>query len=339
MPAIGSQSEPAADDVSLFLGVSPAAGRVREQIRVASNSTATVLITGESGVGKEVVAREIHIKSPRKRGAFVALNCAAIPDPLLESEIFGHEAGAFTDAKTVHRGALERAHGGTLFLDEVGDLSPSAQPKLLRALEAGETLRVGGERPTALDVRFIAATNHPLRSMCKEGRFRLDLYYRLCVFEIRVPPLRDRLDDIVLLAEHFARLEMNAAGYDFDGIAPSSLPLLLSHPWRGNVRELRAVVERAIATRPSPRLEIRASVLDLETDPRISLRGLFNEDWKTARGRFEAAYASQLLDRHDHDVKKAAHAAGLVPRSLYKMLRRLGLRPGPPCEEGGDEEE
>ena len=339
MPSLASHSEPAADGESAFLGVSPTARSVRDQIRAAAATTATVLIVGESGVGKELVAREIHLKSPRRREAFVALNCAAIPDPLLESEIFGHEVGAFTDAKTLHRGALERAHGGTLFLDEIGDLSRSAQPKLLRALEAGETIRVGGERATALDVRFVAATNHPLRAMCREGLFRLDLYYRLCIIEIRVPPLRKRLDDIVVLAEHFARLEMNAAGLAFECIAPCSLPLLLAHPWRGNVRELRAVVARAIATHPSPRLEIRASVLDLETDPRISLRGLFNEDWKSARERFEAAYAAQLLDRHDHDIKKAAQAAGLVPRSLYKMLRRLGLRPGPPCEEGGDEKE
>ena len=318
---------------SAFLGVSAASERVREQILSAAATNATVLITGESGVGKELVAREIHLRSARGLEAFVTLNCAAIPDPLLESEIFGHEAGAFTDAKTVHRGALERAHGGTIFLDEVGDLSPSAQPKLLRALEAGETVRVGGERPTVFDVRFIAATNHSLRRMCREGRFRLDLYYRLCVIEIHVPPLRNRLEDIEMLAEHFARLEMTAAGLEFERIAPCSLPLLIAHPWRGNVRELRSTVGRAVATHPSPRLEIRAPMFDTESDPSISLRALFNDDWKTARARFEAAYAAQLLDRNDHDVKKAALAAGLVPRSIYKMLRRLGLRAGPPCDE------
>jgi DNA-binding NtrC family response regulator len=330
------QATYAVERPSEFLGVSSAAQRVREQIRAAAATRATVLITGESGVGKELVAREVHLRSTRGRGTFVALNCAAIPDNLLESELFGHEAGAFTDANTVHRGALERAHKGTIFLDEIGDLSVPAQPKLLRALEAGEAMRVGGERPTALDVRFIAATNHPLKAMCKEGRFRLDLYYRLCVIEIRVPPLRDRIDDIVLLAEHFARQGMQAAGQEFECIRPCSLPLLMSYPWRGNVRELRSVIERAIAAHPSPRLEIRAQELDLESDPKVSLAGLFKDDWKTARDRFEAAYAAHLLDRNEHDVKKAAHAAGLVPRSLYKMLRRLGLRPGPPC--GGAEE-
>jgi DNA-binding NtrC family response regulator len=321
-----------------FLGLSGAAERVREQIRAAAATRATVLITGESGVGKELVAREVHLRSARGHGTFVALNCAAIPDPLLESELFGHEAGAFTDAKAVHRGALERAHKGTMFLDEIGDLSSSAQPKLLRALEAGETTRVGGEQPTALDVRFVAATNHSLKAMCKEGRFRFDLYYRLCVIEIRVPPLRERIDDIAVLADHFARLGMAAAGAEYECIAPCSIPLLMAHPWRGNARELRSAVERAIAVHPARKLEIRSQELDLESDPRVSLAGLLKDDWKTARERFEAAYAAHLLDRNEHDVKKAAQAAGLVPRSLYKMLRRLGLRPGPPCGGGAEQE-
>jgi len=338
MPVDRSHPNRAGDSSCSFLGVSPAAAHVREKIRLAAETKATVVITGESGVGKELVAREIHAQSRRARAAFVALNCAAIPDSLLESEIFGHEIGAFTDAKNLHHGALEQAHLGTLFLDEVGDLSPSAQPKLLRALEANEILRVGAERPTPLDVRFIAATNHHLRSMCKEGRFRRDLYYRLCVLEIRVPPLRDRIEDILLLAEHFAGLAMRAAGREFERIAPSSLPLLKAHPWRGNVRELRSVVERAIATHPSPQLEIRSSEFDVESDPRVSLQGLFRDDWKTARERFEAAYATHLLDRHDHDVKKAAEAAHLVPRSLYKMIRRLGLRavPSGGTRDGGE---
>lgn len=190
---------------SLFLGDSEAARRVRHLICSAAATRAPVLITGESGVGKELVAREIHLRSNRARGPFVAINCAAIPDSLLESEIFGHEVGAFTDAKARHRGALERAHGGVMLLDEIGDLSPSAQPKLLRALEAGELLRVGGEKPTPLDVRFLAATNHSLHDLCKQGRFRIDLYYRVSIIRIDVPPLRDRVDDILVLAEHFAR--------------------------------------------------------------------------------------------------------------------------------------
>jgi len=339
MPSTGTRSDGEPEFPPLFLGTSAAARKVREEIARAARTDATVLILGESGVGKEIVAREIHLRSERRRGPFVALNCAAIPDTLLESEIFGHEAGAFTDARVAHRGALERAHGGTLFLDEVGDLSPSAQPKLLRALEGGESLRVGGERARPLDVRFVSATNHPLRAMARDGRFRLDLFYRLRVIELRVPPLRDRLDDILVLAEHFARHAMSASGRTFRGLAPSSVPLLMTHGWPGNVRELRSVIERAIALDPAPLLEIGDDCLDMETDPRITLRGLFKEEWKTARARFEAAYAAQLIGKHEGDVKKAARAAGLVPRSLYKMLRRLGLRPGPEPPEGGSGEE
>jgi DNA-binding NtrC family response regulator len=223
---------------------------------------------------------------------------------------------------------LERAHGGTLFLDEVGDLSPQAQPKLLRALEAGESLRVGGERARPLDVRFVSATNHPIRHMTKEGRFRLDLYYRLRVIEVRVPPLRDRLDDIVALAEHFARLAMTASGRSFEGLAPESIPLLMSHRWPGNVRELRSVVERAIAIDPSPRLTVDDACLDLETDPRITLRGLFKKEWKAARIDFEAAYAAQLIGKHGGRRSKGGPGRRPGARSLYKMLRRLGLRPG-----------
>jgi DNA-binding NtrC family response regulator len=152
----------------------------------------------------------------------------------------------------------------------------------------------------------------------------------LAVIEICVPPLRHRIDDIAPLADHFARLEMKAAGLEFECIAKCSMPMLLAHPWRGNVRELRAAIERAIAKHPSRKLEILPEDIDLESDPNISLQNLFMDDWKTARDKFEAAFAAQLLIRNDHDVKKAAQAAGLVPRSLYKMLRRLGLRPGPP---------
>jgi len=329
-------TEPSTEPSTLFLGGGSAALRVRMLLCAAAAARAPVLVTGESGVGKELVAREIHLRSARGRGPFQALNCAAIPETLLESEIFGHEVGAYTDARTLHRGVLERASGGTMFLDEIGDLSLSAQPKMLRALETGETLRVGGERPTPVDVRFIAATHQPLRDMCKEGRFRIDLYYRLSVIRIHVPPLRDRADDIPLLAEHFARLETSAAGRAFERIAPCSLPLLAAHPWPGNVRELRAAVARAVAAHPAPQLEIRAADLELDSDPQLSLEGLFRDEWKSARDRFEAAYAAHLLDRHDHDVRKAAQAAGLVPRSIYKMLRRIGLRPGPPCDERGN---
>ena len=310
-----------------FLGVSAGAARIREEIALAARGDTTVLITGESGVGKELVARGIHRLSTRGSRPFVALNCAAIPDTLVESELFGHEPGAFTDARLAHRGALEQASGGCLFLDEVGDLSPAAQPKLLRALESGEVRRVGGECALPFDVRFLAATNHPLRKMCRDGRFRADLYYRLRVIELRVPPLRDRPEDIPILAEHFARCHAERTGRPFRGLGGGSVSRLLAHSWPGNVRELRSVVERAGALAGAAPLEVRPGDLSVDTtDPRLPLAGLLDQDWKTARARFETTYAAQLLDRHRGDVKAAARAAGLVPRSFYKMVRRLGLR-------------
>lgn len=317
-----------ASERALFLGDSDGARRVRREIRHASGTDATVLIVGESGCGKEIVAREVHRASARQEGPFVPVNCAAIPESLFEAELFGFEAGAFTDAKRRHRGVLERAHRGTLFLDEVGDLALSAQPKLLRAIENGETCRVGGETTDTVDVRFVAATNHGLGKMCREGRFRADLLFRLRVIEIRVPPLRDRKDDIVPLAEHFARLELAAIGMAFDRFDDPSKTALRAHPWTGNVRELRSVVARAVAAEAARVLHVEPNHLALDSDPRVSLRGLLEQDWKTARQRFEKAYAERALERAEGDVREAARAAGLVPRSLYKMLRRLGLRRG-----------
>ena len=313
---------------SEFLGTSPAAEKVRRLIGRAARVESTVLITGESGVGKELVAREVHARSKRHGNSFVPLNCAAIPDALIEAELFGHEAGAFTDARERRRGAFELADRGTLFLDEVGDLSLSAQPKLLRALESGEILRVGGERIHNTDIRVVAATNHDLKAMCQEGRFRTDLYYRLCVLEIRVPPLRERIEDVPRLANYFARKLAGRTGRSLAAISDEAIADLQGYHWPGNVRELKHVMERAMAMSS-------AGVLDpdcFEMDP-ISLpgtmRGLLESDWKNARDGFEATYARNLMLKHEGSVKKAARAAGLAPGSLYKMLRRLGLRPGP----------
>jgi DNA-binding NtrC family response regulator len=311
-----------------FLGESRAAEMVREQVARAAAVDAPVLVLGESGVGKELVARGIHERSRRAPAPFITLNCAAIPDGLVESELFGHEPGAFTDGRTLRRGAFELADHGTLFLDEVGDLSAMAQPKLLRSLESGEYLRVGGERPRQADLRVIAATNHDLHKMSVEGRFRSDLLYRLRVIEIRVPPLRYRREDIPLLAERFARAFASHQGRSFRGFAPEALTALSRYPWPGNVRELRSVVQRALAFQPDGLVD--GTVLDLDpvSAGRIGLRALLDEDWKTARFRFESAYASHLLGRFGGSVREAALAAGLAPRSLYKMLRRQRDRRG-----------
>ena len=305
-----------------FLGVSRAAATVREQIARAAAVDAPVLVVGESGVGKELVARGIHDRSVRGTAAFVALNCAAIPDGLVESELFGHEPGAFTDGRSLRRGAFELADRGTLFLDEVGDLSLSAQPKLLRSLESGEYLRVGAEQARRADLRVIAATNHDLHRMSVENRFRADLLYRLRVIEIRVPPLRHRREDVSLLAERFAHQFARAHRQPFLGFSEEAIQALVRYPWPGNVRELRSVVQRALSFRIDGLVD--GSVLDLDpvSAGRIGLRALLDEDWKIARRKFEAAYASHLLGRFGGSVREAAQAAGLAPRSLYKMLRR-----------------
>jgi transcriptional regulator with PAS, ATPase and Fis domain len=288
-----------------------------------------VLVRGESGVGKELVAREIHARSSRGDGPFVPVNCAAIPDTLIESELFGHRAGAFTDARRSRRGAFELSDGGTLFLDEVGDLSRMAQPKLLRALESREFTPIGGESPTKVDLRVVSATNHNLSAMRKEGDFRSDLYYRLSVIEIHVPPLRVRKADIPELVEHFARTLAENSGRPFSHVGSAALEMLAEHSWPGNVRELKATLERALAMSSGMILDPSCFDLDLISSPGTSLPGIMSGDWRSAKKDFETAYVRRLLKKHDGNVYKAARAANLSPRSLYKILRRLGLRPGP----------
>ncbi len=310
---------------SRIIGASAAAEKIRHDIVRAAKSDATILIVGESGVGKELVAREIHRRSPRAPRPFVAVNCAAIPDTLIESELFGHEAGAFTDARVRRRGAFELALGGTLFLDEVGDLSLNAQPKLLRAIESGQIARVGGEETQQLDLRIVAATNHDLRAMSRRGTFRWELYYRLRILEIRVPPLRERTEDIPELALHFGTAIANNMKREFRGISPGAAELLRVHPWPGNVRELRAVIEHAMAMSSSAYLPAESLRLDPASSPGMSIEPLLDQDWRTAKEQFESAYAANLLRRHGAHVADAARAAGLAPRSLYKILHRLGM--------------
>jgi DNA-binding NtrC family response regulator len=311
-----------------FLGSSSAARQIRNEVLRAARADATVLITGESGVGKELVARELHRRSARAPQPFVTVNCAAIPDTLIESELFGHEAGAFTDARTKRRGAFELAVGGTLFLDEVGDLSLYAQPKLLRAIETGEIARVGSEQTQQLDLRIIAATNHDLRAMCKREVFRWDLYYRLRIVEIHILPLRERPEDISELALHFATAIAKKMKKEFRGISPGAAEKLRLHPWPGNVRELRAVVENAMTMFSGALLSAESLRLDPVSSPAQNLEPLLDRSWHSAKEQFESTYATRLLRSHGENVTEAARAAGLSRRSLYKILHRLGLRRG-----------
>ena len=232
-------------DAPPLIGVSKAMERIRELIEKVAPTDARVLITGESGVGKEVVARHIHMKSKRADGPFVSINCGALPSELIESELFGHEKGAFTSAVRQHIGSFERAHGGTLFLDEIGEMPPSAQVKLLRALEEKAIIRVGGEKKIPVDVRVISATNKDLKKEIDKGNFRLDLYHRINVVEIHIPPLRERPEDIPPLVEHFVE-QLHSEGMPKKEFLPETIKVLQELPWYGNIRELKNAVERLL---------------------------------------------------------------------------------------------
>ncbi|WP_025323226.1 sigma-54-dependent transcriptional regulator [Deferrisoma camini] len=233
-------------DFSSIIGRSRPMRELFETLALVAPSDATVLITGESGTGKELVANAIHQNSPRRDKPFVKVNCAALHENLLESELFGHERGAFTGATAQRKGRFELAHGGTLFLDEIGDMSPATQAKVLRVIQEGEFERLGGTRTLRVDVRVIAATHRDLEAMVAEGAFRQDLYYRLSVVPVHLPPLRDRPEDIPLLAEHFLRIYAEKNRKPVAGFTPEAMDLLVRHDWPGNVRELQNAVERAV---------------------------------------------------------------------------------------------
>jgi transcriptional regulator with GAF, ATPase, and Fis domain len=253
-----------------LIGDSPVMKEIERQISLVAPTNATVLIRGESGVGKELVARAIHALSPRREGPFVCLNCAAITETLLESELFGHEKGAFTGATEKKIGKFEAAHGGTIFLDEIGEMPPTTQAKLLRVLEGHPFERVGGSTPIRADVRVVAATNQPLEQALQAGTFRRDLFYRLQVVEIQVPPLRQRKSDIPLLARHFLARFTRETGRKIRDFTPAALQKLLDYSWPGNVRELRNAIERAVVLSKGPLLDaadIWLSPLPTEESP------------------------------------------------------------------------
>jgi DNA-binding NtrC family response regulator len=286
--------------------------------RIAGFDT-TVLIQGETGTGKELVARAIHYTGPRADRPFVVIDCAAIPEPLFESELFGHERGAFTGAVATRRGLLETAQGGTCFLDEVSELSGSLQAKLLRVLQDRVLRRVGGNEPIPVDVRLVAATNRDLRKRVEDGAFREDLYYRLNGVTIAMPALRDRRDDVVLLAEHFARKYAGAAGKAVEGFAPETLAVLCAHPWPGNVRELEHAVERAVALARSPLLLPEDLPADVRAQaaraPELPARRMTLEELKHW-------YVALVLEEAGGNKVRAAEILGIDRRTLYRILER-----------------
>jgi len=304
-----------------MVGVSAAWRAAVEQAELAARSDARILLTGESGTGKELLAAHIHELSPFAAGPFIKVNCAAIPTELLESELFGHEKGAFTGAAALRRGKFELADGGTIFLDEVGDLHPASQAKLLRVLQEGEFHRVGGERTIRVNVCVIAATNRDLAALAARRQFREDLYYRLSVVPIRVPPLRERPEDIRPLAEYF--LEDFCARNNFKPkrLDEGVFPLLAGYAWPGNARELRNVVERMAILAPGPRIGPESVPLELRSSsnerPLSALR--------YARDSAERQCLERALEEHGWNVSAAARALGMERTNLHKRMRALGL--------------
>jgi two-component system, NtrC family, nitrogen regulation response regulator NtrX len=307
-----------------IVGRSPAIRSVLDLIRRVGPSMARVLIAGEHGTGKELVARALWASGPRREMPFVAVNCAALPEELLESELFGHERGAFTGATQPRRGRFEEANGGTLFLDEVGDLSPRAQTKLLRALQEGAITRVGSSHAIRVDVRVIAATNRDLADLARSGRFREDLYYRLAVIPITVPPLRERPEDIPLLVRNFAERFAREGGGKPRAFTPEALDRIQRHPFPGNVRELSNLIERLLLTAPPGPIGVESlrEVLPAPERPAAPAARLSEAVQEFERREIEAA-----LHEARGNMTQAAARLGLERSHLYKKMKKLGLRP------------
>jgi two-component system nitrogen regulation response regulator NtrX len=312
-----------------LLGESAAMRQLRQQIELAASARAPVLILGERGTGKELVARAIHEHSKRADGPLEKMNCAAVPAELIESELFGHEAGAFTGATKQRRGKFERASGGTLFLDEVGDMPPPMQAKLLRVLQEGELERVGGQRVLEVDVRVVAATNKDLTEEIDEGRFRADLHDRLNVLPLRIPPLRERTGDVALLVAHFLEAACTANDRRRKTLDPEAMALLEAYTYPGNVRELRNLVERLVILTPGDRIGPAEARMFLPLGPAVGGGGstyrpgvglkAMVED--VERGLIEAA-----LGHHEGHITKTAADLGLERSHLYKKMKALGVR-------------
>ncbi len=328
----GAESQPGgpSEDAAFqnIVGNSPAMLRVFDTIRRIAPSTATVLIRGENGTGKELVAKAIHSLSSRADEPFVALNCAALGgDGLLESELFGHERGAFTGAAASREGKFEYANGGTLFLDEVGDMPLSLQVKLLRVIEQREVVRLGSNKTVKVDVRLLCATNKDLETEIQEGRFREDLYYRIKVISVELPPLRERPTDIPLLARCFVRELSAAHGRDVTGITDAAVDALQTHPWPGNVRELRNTVETMILLSSGGLLDLHdlpPEVHQSPTSPSTALVSVHDLAGYTL-DQWEKELIRLQLERNEGNRSKVAKALGISERTLYRKLKEYDL--------------
>ncbi|MCC6746234.1 MAG: sigma-54-dependent Fis family transcriptional regulator [Deltaproteobacteria bacterium] len=303
-----------------IIGRSAAMQEVFELIRRVADSPVSVLITGESGTGKELVARALHFNSSRSSGPFIAVNCAAIPPNLLESELFGYKRGAFTDATTDRNGLLVDANGGSLFLDEIGELPPPLQAKLLRVLQEREVKPLGSSRSVPIDVRIMSATNRDLQAMLPTGHFRSDLYYRLNVVQIAIPPLRDRPEDILPLATHLLAQAGRRANKQVERIDAQAAKLLLAYAWPGNVRELENVVERAVALSQTPQIEVADLPQPLRERPADDHLVSAASSRNLTLAELEREYILQVLTQEEGNKSRAANRLGLDRKTLYRKL-------------------
>jgi two-component system response regulator AtoC len=321
-----------------IIGRSPAMRRIFETIDKVADTDVTVLIRGESGTGKELVANALHYRSPRRTKPMIKMNCAALSRELVESELFGHERGAFTGALARREGKFEAADGGTLFLDEVGDMPLETQAKLLRAIQEKEFERVGGNEAIKVDVRLIAATNQDLEAGVRAGRFREDLYYRLRVVELVIPPLHERREDIPLLAEHFLKEAAKRFGREVKPLTGEALRACVGHQWKGNVRELRSALEQALLLAPGSEITpadligdaSRPSVTSAE-DPELGTQdAATTQSFREAKDRvvetFEREFLLQALRRHAGNITKAAEEIGMYRQNFQQKMRELGIK-------------
>jgi len=337
------ESDAQFDDFEGLIGTSPEMKRVFETIEMVANSESSVLIQGESGTGKELVARAIFNRGPRKTSKFLAINCAALTDTLLESELFGHEKGAFTGAASTRKGLFEAADGGTLFLDEVGDIPLATQPKLLRVLQEGELKRVGGNEIRKVDVRVLAATNANLAENVKNGSFRSDLFYRLNVINIELPPLRERISDIYLLSISFIQKYAKQAGKDVDCIHPEAMGVFERYDWPGNVRELENVIERAVVLCQDREIglkELSEKMRELVYEPWHGDEQITALPYQEAKDRsvsdFDHRYLTGTLIKSGGNISRAAKLAGMDRSNFRRLMKRYNIDAAKFSNESGE---
>nr|WP_320049809.1 sigma-54 dependent transcriptional regulator [uncultured Desulfuromonas sp.] len=311
-----------------IIGSSSGLKSVLETVKKVAVRDTSVLITGESGTGKELIAQAIHHNSPRRNQRFMAINCGALPESVLESELFGYKKGAFTGAGSDRKGILETADGGTLFLDEIGNLPMNVQKTLLRFLQEQEFMRIGDTKPIKVDVRVISATNADLQEEMDEGRYREDLFYRLNVVNIHLPPLRERLSDLPLLAAHFIRQQNNKFGTSVQGLTPEAMQLLCAYDWPGNIRQMENVIEACMTLESADQisLSVLSQFITVDATNHTVPALASSEDYAQALGEFETSYLINLLSSTGGNVEEAARQAGMNMATIYRKLKKYQIR-------------